>query len=233
MKPSDSIDAGFFSGLRRPTSFFVLRHGETTANADRRIQGRSEYPLNDNGRAQAADLAGYLADKGIERVFHSPLSRAAETAAIVSSLLGLGPPEAEPLLVELDTGRFSGLTLEEIETRYPEEYRRFKRRSWEAVPDAERASQLYLRAMKAWEALGSAAMDSGGNIAAISHGGTIQWLVRVTFGCRSWMPLVTTGNCGIFELYVEPAEKGSPAYVQWKNINLMPGGDGRQVPQVF
>ena len=233
MKPSDSIDADFFSGLQRPTSFFILRHGETTANAEKRVQGRSEYPLNDSGRAQAAGLAGYLAGKGVGRVFHSPLSRAAETAAIVSSLLGLGPPESEPLLVELDTGRFSGLTFEEIEARYPEEYGRFRRRSWEAVPDAERSSQLYLRSMNAWEALRSAAMDSGGNIAAISHGGTIQWLVRVTFGCRSWMPLVTTGNCGIFELYVEPAEKGSPAYVQWKNINLIPDGDGRQVPPVF
>jgi len=227
-----SIDSAFFSDVQKPTSFFILRHGETVANADRRIQGRSEYSLNDTGRAQALGLAEYLSGKKLQRLFHSPLSRAVETAAIVGAKLGI-EPVAEPLLIELDTGKFSDLTLEEIEARYPEEFSQFRHQSWEAVSDAERAVGLYMRAVEAWMALKAAAIQAGGNVAAISHGGTIQWLVRATFGCRTWMPLVSTGNCGVFELYVEPNGNGKPAYTHWKEINHLPGGERPRVPQVF
>ncbi len=227
-----SIDSAFFSDLELPTSFFILRHGETVANADKRIQGRSEYSLNDTGRAQAVSLAEYLSGKKLRRLFHSPLSRAVETATIVGERLELAP-EAEQSLIELDTGKFSDLTLEEIEARYPEEFSQFKHQSWEAVSDAERAIGLYLRAIEAWMVLKKAAIESGGNVAAISHGGTIQWLVRATFGCMTWMPLVSTGNCGVFELYVQPNGKGQPAYTHWKEINHLPGRELLRVAQVF
>jgi len=233
MQQAATVDAAFFSGIDKPVSFYILRHGETTANAAGRIQGRHEYSLNDNGRAQAIDLGEYLRGKGIVRLFHSPLARAAETASIVASTAGLPAPEALQHLVELDTGHFSGLNWAEIKARYTEEYGRFRYDSWEAVHDAERSAALYDRAVAAWTALRSAAIESGGNIAAISHGGTIQWLVRVTFGCRTWMPLVTTGNCGVFELYVEPSDPGLPAYLQWKELNMLPEGEGVRVPPVF
>ncbi len=228
-----SIDPAFFAGLDAPTSFFILRHGETTANAEGRIQGRSEYYLNDNGRAQAHTLAAYLKDKRISRLFHSPLARAAETAAIVAACPGMPEAEAEASLVELDTGSFTALTWKEIAERFPAEFAAFSSQSWEGVPDAERAEALYQRAISAWLRLKAAALESGGNIAAISHGGTIQWLVRVTFGCRGWMPLLTTGNCGVFELYVGPAGPGKPAYLQWRELNLIPQDDVPGIAPVF
>lgn len=233
MRQSDIADQAFFSGLEVPTSFFILRHGETSANAERRIQGLSEYPLNDNGRRQAFGLAEYLRGKKLRRLLHSPLSRAAETAAIVAAELGLPDPEPEPLLAELDTGLFSGLTLDEIEARHPEQYRAFCHGSWEAVPSAERAASLYARALGAWGRLKAVAIESRGSVAAVSHGGTIQWLVRVTFGCRTWLPLVSTGNCGVFELYVEPTGDTTPPFMQWKELNLLPESSLARVPQVF
>jgi broad specificity phosphatase PhoE len=233
MNTEAAIDSAFFSDVMKPTSFFILRHGETTANAESRIQGRSEYSLNDNGRAQALNLAAYLGGKNIRRLFHSPLARATETAAIVADGLGTVRPEPEPSLVELDTGRFTALTWKDIEARYPEEYKSFSYRSWEAVPDAESVDALYRRASDAWRRLKAAAIESEGDVAAISHGGTIQWLVRVTFGCRGWMPLLTTGNCGVFELHVKPTGAGQPAYLQWREINLLPEGDAPRTPPVF
>jgi len=233
MHQSDIVDSNFFQGITVPTRFYILRHGETTANAEKRIQGLSEYPLNENGRLQAAGLAEYLRSRSIRRLLHSPLSRAAETAYIVADRLGNIEPEAEPLLIELDTGSFSGLTLEECSERFPDSYSKFWHQSWEAVPDAERASALYDRALRAWAALRQAAIESGGNVAALSHGGTIQWLVRATFGCRTWMPLVSTGNCGVFELLVEPTGENTSPFMQWKEINMLPTPSAVRVPQVF
>ncbi len=65
----------------------------------------------------------------------------------------------------------------------------------------------------------SRALTGDRNIACVSHGGFIQWLVRSTFGGRSWMPLLTTSNCGVFELLVAP-RGGSEAYLQWKRLNF-------------
>lgn len=228
-----SIGPSFFKDLPEPTTFYILRHGETTANAESRIQGRSEHPLNANGRAQALDLAEHLRGKGVRRLFHSPLSRAAETAGIVAAGIGIARPEPEPLLAELDTGRFTGLTWAEIRERYPAECAAFDYLSWEAVPDAESAEAMYGRALAAWARLREAARESGGPVAAVTHGGTIQWLFRATFGCRSWMPLVTTGNCCVFELRVKAEGGGKPAYMQWKEVNLLPRGDAPRTPPVF
>lgn len=227
------IDARFFNDVPRPMSFFIVRHGETEANAEGRIQGRSEYPLNDSGRTQALELACYLSDRNISSLVHSPQLRAAQTARILCSKLRLDNQLPEPLLAELDTGIFTGLDWNDIKKRYPKESEAFSYRSWEAVPGAERAEDLYLRATRAWICLKEAAKKSDGNLVAVSHGGTIQWLVRVTFACRQWMPLFSTGNCGIFELFVSPAGSDHPAYMQWKTINELPLGLSPRIPPVF
>lgn len=216
------INGHFFKELKKPGSFFIIRHGETFANAESRIQGRSEHYLNENGKNQASVLADFLKDKGIKRLFHSPLARASETAGIVASKLGYLQAEEELLFTELDTGSFTGLTLKEINDRFPELATAFSYKSWEAVPDAESIDELYHRACKAWNILKQAAIDSEGSVAAISHGGFIQWLFRVTFGYKSWMPLITTGNCAVFELFVKAGDGHSPVFIQWKEINLIP-----------
>ncbi len=197
------------------------------------MQGRLDFPLNDNGRGQAASAGQWFRDKKVSRVLCSPLVRASETATIVSTVASFPEPEVEPLLIELDIGKFSGLTLEEAKDRFPEEHQRFTYLSWEGVSDAETVDQLIERTMAAWVRLKTVAKDSGGNVLALTHGGTIQWLVRLTFGCKSWMPLLTTGNCGIFELTVKPTLPGKPAYLHWKEINLIPGDPDLLIPPVF
>ncbi|MDX9956978.1 MAG: histidine phosphatase family protein [Spirochaetia bacterium] len=228
-----AVDAAFFSDLTDNTSFYIMRHGESLANAGRRMQGRQDFRLNESGRDQASVAGQWFKDKKVARVLCSPLARASETAAIVASVAGFPEPEIEPTLIELDIGKFSGLTLEEAKDRFPEEHQRFTYLSWEGVSDAETVDQLVERATAAWVRLKAAAVESGGNVLALTHGGTIQWLVRLTFGCRSWMPLLTTGNCGIFELVVKPTLPGKPAYLHWKEINLIPGDPSLLIPPVF
>lgn len=196
-----------------------MRHGESEGNAAGRIQGRSDYPLSDNGRAQARAAAAWFSDRGIGRVLASPLTRAYETASIVAAGLGLQQPLAEALLVELDTGAFTGLSLDEIRERYPADYARFRAESWAGVSGAEGPASLEARALGAWRRMRDLAAAGEGRLLAVSHGGTMQWLVRVCFGCASWLPILPTGNCAVYRLSVEPSAGAGAPFVQWRELN--------------
>jgi len=216
---NDIADSAFFAPIKEATSFYIIRHGQSEGNARRVFQGLLDLPLDDTGRAQARAAGDWLATQGIDAILSSPLARAAETARILAGACDLEGPSLDPALVEIDTGAFTGLGFEESRVLHPDVFAAFEGRSWEAVPGADRAEALYARAMEAWAALRGVALSGKRAIVCVSHGGFIQWLVRATFGGRSWMPLVSTANCGIFELLVEPTPSG-PAYLQWRHLNF-------------
>ena len=86
------------------TRFFLVRHGETEWNRERRIQGVSDIPLNDTGRAQAAALGDILVGHNFDLIVSSPLSRADETARIIAQRLGMPAPITVPDLIERNYG---------------------------------------------------------------------------------------------------------------------------------
>ena len=92
------------------TTFALIRHGQTDWNAALRIQGRSDIPLNDTGRGQAADAVGHLAEHDWDFVVSSPLSRAAETADLIAEGLGLTVTRRIPEIVERNYGPAEGLS---------------------------------------------------------------------------------------------------------------------------
>jgi broad specificity phosphatase PhoE len=71
------------------------------------------------------------------------------------------------------------------------------------------------------------------SLAVVTHGGFIQWLVRATFGVRTWMPLLPTGNCGVFELVVTPRPDSVSPHLLWKRLNFQVGSGIEAIPQVF
>lgn len=222
MNASDSIprvDGTFFAPLKRQTHFLLIRHGRSEGNSAGIFQGRKDYPLSDIGRDQAASVGRTLASCSDAVVLCSPLSRARETAQIAARMAGLKPPAVREELIELDTGSFTGRSWNEIREADGEEWLNFRTRSWEGVAGAEREAALYARAVAAWEAMRSVALDTGAScVVAVTHGGFLQWLIRATFGCRTWFPLVPIENCCVYRLRSDPVTDETAA-VFWETMD--------------
>ena len=91
------------------TTFALVRHGQTDWNAERRLQGATDIPLNDVGRGQARDAVAVLAPYEWDAVVSSPLSRAAETADLIAEGLGLTVARRVPELAERSFGPAEGM----------------------------------------------------------------------------------------------------------------------------
>ena len=96
-----------------------VRHGRTAWNADRRFQGQTDIPLDDEGLMQAQALAAYLRDEHFDRAFSSDLSRARVTAELVCGER-IGPITVMAELREMHFGLWEGLTWDQIVARWPE-----------------------------------------------------------------------------------------------------------------
>jgi broad specificity phosphatase PhoE len=217
--------------LTGTVDFSFMRHGESEGNRDGIMQGRTPFRLTETGRAQAREAGGWFRGRGIDLVLTSPLPRAAETAAIVAEVAGMPPAEPVQELTEIGTGIFTGLRFTEAQARYPAQWQVFQQQSWEGVPDAERIEELLARAGRLWDLLAARAEAGRVRILCVTHSGFLQWIIRSTFGGRTWMPLFSgTGNCGVSHLRVtNAAQDGAPSghMATWTMINADVRGEMR------
>ena len=146
---------------------YLLRHGETDWNVQRRIQGVSGTPLNERGRLQARALAELVRGKLITAVYSSHLTRARQTAEVIAASLGL-EVRLEPRLAELNQGELEGLTTEEIDARFNgfmDDWRSNPARL--RMPGGETLAELQERAWAALEDMLLAHPHD--TVAAVSH----------------------------------------------------------------
>ncbi|MDD9945601.1 MAG: histidine phosphatase family protein [Myxococcales bacterium] len=150
-------------------TIYLVRHGQTHWNRDRRLQGQRDSPLTlvgiEQARAYGRALAGELQGSGVE-LHVSPLPRAQQSAGIISEALGIPWDEIrhEPRLMERNQGAWDGLNAEEIERGFnPDPH---LRRSWEfAAPGGESLAQLSARVVAWMDQVGS-----GRVVVAVCHG---------------------------------------------------------------
>jgi broad specificity phosphatase PhoE len=152
------------------TTILLARHGETDWNREGRFQGHADPPLNEAGRAQAAELAAALARDELAAVYSSPLRRALETAEIVAGTHGLEPVPVQALH-EVDVGSWQGLTRAEVKRRFPEQYAHWLDygQGWD---DGETYDEMGERVVATLLEL--AAAHDGARILAVTHGGPIR-----------------------------------------------------------
>ncbi|MGW7002504.1 bifunctional RNase H/acid phosphatase [Streptomyces sp. NPDC054933] len=114
---------GWSADLGTPTTFVLLRHGETPLTPEKRFSGSggADPELSEKGRWQAQRCADALAARGsIQAVVTSPLTRCRQTAEAVANRLGLDV-RVEEGLREADFGAWEGLTFAEVQERYPDD----------------------------------------------------------------------------------------------------------------
>lgn len=159
------------------TRLVAIRHGETAWNAERRLQGQLDIPLNAVGERQAARLAEALCHEGLELVVASDLGRAWCTAQALALPLGL-PLTPEPGLRERAFGAMEGHTYEDIESRWPEWAARWKARdpAFAAPGGGESLRDFYARCVATVERVARA--HAGQTLALVCHGGVLDCLYR-------------------------------------------------------
>jgi probable phosphoglycerate mutase len=158
----------------------VVRHGETGWNAERRLQGHTDIPLNDIGRAQARATAALLAGQRFDAAYTSDLQRAADTARAICAA---GPePQHRAELRERHYGAFQGLTYAEAQARHPEAYRHFEARTpdFEFPGQGESLLRFAARIQAAFEQI--AAAHPGQTVLVVAHGGVLDIVHRLASG---------------------------------------------------
>lgn len=185
------------------TRIVAIRHGQTAWNAEFRLQGQIDIPLDRVGLRQAATLADALRDEGLSAVIASDLGRAWQTAQALAGPLGL-PLRADPGLRERCFGVLEGQTRQQIDQQSPDLARRWHSREPDFAPEgAESLRVFYARTIAAVDRL--VAAHAGGTIALVSHGGVLDCLYRAATRTaldapRSW----TLGNAAINRLLHTP-----------------------------
>ncbi len=157
-------------------TLYLVRHGETVANTERRIKGHSDSPLSELGVKQVEAVADRLAGESFSAIYSSDLGRARATAEIIASRHDL-PIRTTDLLREAYLGLAQDLTSDEFAEQYPEEYRRWREDPVaNRPPQAERLESViercgaFLRQVRDTH-------DDGEQIVAAVHTGSVRGLI--------------------------------------------------------
>jgi 2,3-bisphosphoglycerate-dependent phosphoglycerate mutase len=174
------------------TTILLARHGETDWNRDGRVQGHTDTPLNETGRAQARALAAELADEPIDAVYSSDLLRAHETARVVAGSHQLDVTSTRDLR-ERHFGTWEGMTDDEVLARFPQA----ASGPW---GDAETVDEMTQRVLAAVYRIAEA--HPGGTVLAVSHGGPLR---AVSWHARG-PDIDSVPNCHVMRFAVEGRE---------------------------
>ena len=158
------------------TEFWLVRHGETDWNRERRLMGQLDIPLNALGMQQAANLAAELKEQAFDALYASVQLRARQTAEALAAALDL-PLQLDARLREEFIGGWQGLTIEEVKARYPGQWeqRRADPPDFRPPCEGETIAEMAARACAAIEEI--AAAHPRGRVLVVSHGILIAALI--------------------------------------------------------
>ena len=149
------------------TNLYLVRHGETSLDRERIFQGHLDPELSPLGWEQAKRLALRLKDEKIGAFYSSDLLTAYQTASAIAAKHRQGVIKMKELR-EIDCGQWTGKSVEEIETVYPEllitwRFQPHRHR----MPGGESVEQVQHRVIRAWQRISMEAAEH--NICIVTH----------------------------------------------------------------
>lgn len=158
------------------TTFILIRHGETKWNAQRKLMGITNVPLNAEGKRQAKAVARHLASYPLDVIFTSPLTRTRQTARAIHLLYPKISLIIKNELRERSFGDVEGFGYQDANTAYPEliynetwNYHHFRPKNGESLADVEKRADTFLSSvLPAYE---------GKKVAIVSHGAFLRVLI--------------------------------------------------------
>ncbi|HID88388.1 MAG TPA: hypothetical protein EYH27_02680 [Anaerolineales bacterium] len=183
----------------------LVRHAETVANVEGRWVGWGDTGLTERGRVQVEATARRLVQEVHDgaAIYTSPLPRARETAEGIGRALGLKPIPVENLR-EINFGDLDGVTLEEMRTRYPDLYARWRDKTdgeytW---PGGEKRADFFRRVAEVCQEILS--RHDRGTVIIVAHGGTVRACLAHLMPDKlgEWWGY-SLDNCGITRLQIE------------------------------
>ena len=154
----------------------LLRHGQSEWNAKGLWQGQADPPLTAHGEEQARLAARWLVGHGFTGLVSSPQQRARRTAELIGEVLALPPPDIEPDLAERHVGDWSGLTVDEINQRWPGQLDAWRAGDLARPPNGELEEGFVNRVMGVVNRL--ADRPEHETLLVVTHGGVIHTVGR-------------------------------------------------------
>ena len=182
------------------TRIYLIRHGTTLLNRQNRYRGRIDVALDAGGWQDAWTAASELESVGLQAIYASPLRRARDTARVVADAAELTAVTDLPGLVNLDYGRWEGLTSAEARDHDPEAFAAYQALDDDATcPNGESLELARRRVLASLQML--AMLHPGGTVAAVSHAVIVRLAIAaLTDAPRSgWRRNLPNGSITVFE----------------------------------
>ncbi|MFS8117184.1 MAG: histidine phosphatase family protein, partial [Microcoleus sp.] len=216
------------------TRIILVRHGKSTYNQERRIQGRLDKSvLTEAGRAGAKQVGDILGSIDFDAAYTSPLQRAKETAEIIVSRL-TNPPELQPTdkLMEIDLPLWEGMLRQDAIDQFPEAYQQWQQHPDKfsmKIPSPEGEIEhfpvlaVFASARKFWAELLS--RHTSGTILVVGHNGINRALIATASEITpDYYQSIQQSNCGIsvinFGFTDDQTESNKKIAVQFESLNL-------------
>ncbi len=218
------------------TRVILVRHGQSTYNVERRIQGRlDESVLTETGQNTARQVGEALQNLKFDAIYSSPLQRAKQTAGIIHSCLDSPPPiQIKENLREIDLPLWAGMLREEVIEKFPADYNIWKERPHEFYMEVSKPEgqikhfpvlSLFDQAHQFWPEILTSNVHK--TVLVVAHNGINRCLISTALGIQpSYYHSIQQSNCGINILnFTPPYPSFSGEYepggsVQLESMNL-------------
>lgn len=193
-----------------PTTFYIVRHGESQWNARGIIQGHKGGGLSEAGREQASNLASRLKDIKFDKIISSDSQRAKQTAEIIASILGM-QIETSHELREKTSGSLDGRKKNEVRNEFRDQIERYEKMTDEQkmaskiVPEAESGNEVLVRFTQYLNKVYTGSL--GKTLLIITHGAVIRtFLVSIGFANFNQLPVGSVSNTGYIVIEFDGVE---------------------------